>query len=129
VGLNALRATIYLAMLGPEGLHELGEANRVRCEALRRTVSQVPGVELPFASAVFNEFVIRLPRPAAAFKDFAHRQGYLAGIPLAGFAACEAGDLLVAVSEKRTASEIARYGELLQQFLESSPPADREDQP
>jgi len=120
VGLNALRATIYLAMLGPEGLRELGEANRMRCEALRRAVSRVPGVELPFASPVFNEFVLRLPKPAVAFKEFAHNHGYLAGIPLAGFATCGPGDLLVAVTEKRTAAEIARYIELLQDFLGSS---------
>ncbi len=116
-GLNALKATIYLAMLGPEGLRELGEANHLRCQALRRTVQAVPGVRLPFPGPVFNETVVRLPRPAAAFRRHARRHGLLAGIPLQGFAGCGENDLLVAVTEKRTAAEIARYGEVLGEFL------------
>jgi glycine dehydrogenase subunit 1 len=116
-GLMALRATVYLALLGAEGLLELGEANRVRAEALRRTVAAVPGVELPFPGPIFNEFVLRLPRPADEFRRFARTRGVLAGIPLDGVAGCGAGDLLVAVTEKRTAEEIAIYGRLLEAFL------------
>jgi glycine dehydrogenase subunit 1 len=116
-GLNALKATIYLALLGPVGLRELGEATHLRCLALQRAVQEVPGVQLPFPGPVFNETVVRLPRPAAAFRRFARRSGLLAGIPLHGFAGCGENDLLVAVTEKRTAAEIARYCELLSEFL------------
>jgi glycine dehydrogenase subunit 1 len=116
-GLNALRATIYLAMLGRDGLRELGEANRTRCEALRSAVRAVPGVKLPFPGPVFNEFVIRLPRPARQFRTHARQAGILAGIPLAGFAGCGDGDLLVAATEKRTASEIDSYARTLREFL------------
>jgi glycine dehydrogenase subunit 1 len=116
-GLNALRATVYLAMLGAGGLAELGDSNLTRITALRRRVADIPGVTLPFAGPVFNETVIRLARPAADFKAFARRQGVLAGIELDGFAGCGPGDLLVAVTEKRTAEEIADYGRLLEEFL------------
>lgn len=117
-GLNVLRATIYLSMLGAGGLAELGEANLVRCAALRQRVARVPGVSLPFTGPVFNEFVIRLEgHSASAFRSFARDRGVLAGIPLAGVAACGEGDLLVAVTEKRTAPEIARYGDLLAEFV------------
>jgi glycine dehydrogenase subunit 1 len=115
-GLMATRATIYLAMLGGQGLLALGRANRTRCEALRREALGVPGVELPFAAPVFNEMVLRLPGPARDFRRFARERGVLAGIPLEGFAGCRSEDLLVAVTEKRTAGEIARYGELLAEF-------------
>ncbi len=116
-GLNAMKATVYLAMLGAEGLRELGEANRVRCEALRAAVKGVPGVTLPFPGPVFNEFVVRLPKPARAFRAHARKSGLLAGIPLAGFAGCGEGDLLVAVTEKRTAGEIDSYARTLKDFL------------
>ena len=116
-GLNALRATIYLAMLGGDGLRELGEANRVRCEALRAAVRPIKGVTLPFGGPVFNEFVLRLPRPARQFRAHARRAGILAGIPLAGFAGCGEGDLLVAVTEKRTAAEIDLYARTLKDFV------------
>jgi glycine dehydrogenase subunit 1 len=116
-GLNALRATIYLALLGGEGLVELGEANRIRCEALRQAAAAVPGVTLPYSGAVFNETVLRLERPARAFRQFSRQRGVLAGIPLAGFADCGEGDLLVSVTEKRNATEIEHFVKLLHQFL------------
>ncbi len=116
-GLNALRATVYLAMLGGDGLPALGEANLVRAEALRQRVVAVKGVELPFAGPVFNEFVVRLPRPAADFRAFARQRGVLAGIPLEGVAGCTDRDLLVAVTEKRTAAEIEHYGRILEDFV------------
>jgi len=116
-GLNALRATVYLGMLGAGGLAELGEANLVRCAALRERVAKVSGVTLPFGGAVFNEFVIRLDQPAAEFKAFARERGVLAGILLEGYAGCGAGDLLVTVTEKRTADEIELFGNLLAEFL------------
>ncbi|MBE0566777.1 MAG: aminomethyl-transferring glycine dehydrogenase subunit GcvPA [Krumholzibacteria bacterium] len=116
-GLNALRATVYLAMLGGDGLPDLGQANLVRAAALRRRLLEVRGVTLPFPGPVFNEFVLRLPRPARLFRAFARRRGVLAGIPLAGFAGCGDGDLLVAVTEKRTAAEIEQYGRLVADFV------------
>ena len=73
-------------------------------------------ITLPFPGPVFNEFVLRLPRPAREFRAFARRHGVLAGIPLDGFAGCTDRDLLVAVTEKRTAAEIDAYGDLLASF-------------
>lgn len=115
-GLNALRATVYLAMLGGTGLVELGTANHTRLAALRREVERIPGVELPFAGPAFNETVVRLPRPAPAFRDFARQYGLLAGIPLAGVAGCTENDLLVAVTEKRTAEDIETFAAALAAF-------------
>ena len=117
MGLNATRATVYLAMLGGTGLRELGEANLTRLAALRREVAAVDGVELPFPGPAFNETVIRLPRPARAFRDHARAFGLLAGIPLDGVPGCSENDLLVAVTEKRTAEDIGLYAEALGAFV------------
>jgi len=116
-GLNALRATVYLAMLGAGGLAELGEANLTRITALRNRVTGIAGVGLPFDGPVFNETVIRLERPAGEFLAFARNRGVLAGIPLEGIADCVTGDLLVCVTEKRTAAEIENFGLLLEEFM------------
>ena len=115
-GLNALRATVYLALLGGTGLRELGEANCVRLEALRRAVRQIDGAALPFPGPAFNETVIRLRRPAREFRDYARQCGILAGIPLAGVPGCTDRDLLLAVTEKRTAEDIALLAETLADF-------------
>jgi glycine cleavage system P protein (glycine dehydrogenase) subunit 1 len=115
-GLNAMRATVYMAMLGAEGLRELGEANLTRINALRDAVSGVEGVELPYPGPVFNETVLRLGKPAREFVAFARENGVLAGINLEGFAVGNENDLLVAVTEKRTAEEIQNLAQLLARF-------------
>jgi glycine dehydrogenase subunit 1 len=115
-GLNALRATVYLSMLGAGGLAELGEAHLTRITALRRRVAEIEGVSLPFPGPVFNETVVRLAGSAEEFRRFARQRGMLAGIPLEGIAGCGPGDLLVAVTEKRTADDIERLAELLAEF-------------
>jgi glycine dehydrogenase subunit 1 len=115
-GLNALRATVYLTMLGAGGLAELGDANLTRISALRRQAADTAGVTLPFGGPVFNETVLRIEGGAAAFKAFARERGVLAGIPLDGIAGCGPDDLLVAVTEKRTAAEIEQLGALLAEF-------------
>ncbi len=115
-GLNALRATVYLAMLGTEGLQELGQANLTRVEALRQAVAGIKEVEIPFPGAVFNEIVLRLGKPAREFISFARENGVLAGISLDGFAGCGPNDLLVAVTEKRTADDINNLADLLNRF-------------
>ncbi len=117
-GLNMCRATVTMAMLGKGGFEELGRATRIRCEALKTEVTAVPGVTLPFVAPVFNEFVLRLPVPAREFTAFARQKGLLAGIPLDGVAGCGEFDLLVAVTEKRTAEEIRHYARVLLDFVE-----------
>ena len=116
VGLNATRAAVYLAMLGGTGLRDLGEANLQRLAALRSEIREIEGVELPFDGPAFNETVVRLPRPAREFRDYARQFGLLAGIPLDGVAGCTENDLLVAVTEKRTAEDIESYAEALYAF-------------
>ena len=115
-GLNALRATVFMSMLGAEGFQELGESNLVRIAALRRAVEKVEGVEIPYPGPVFNEMVLRLKRPAAEFIKFARQHGVLAGINLAQFTVGTENDLLVAVTEKRTAAEIDYLAQLLKNF-------------
>ncbi len=115
-GLNALKATVYMSMLGTEGLLELGEANLIRIAAVRRAVEGIEGVELPYEGPVFNEMVLRLSHPAREFIAFARQNGVLAGINLESFPVGTENDLLVAVTEKRTASEIDNLAELLTRF-------------
>jgi glycine dehydrogenase subunit 1 len=116
-GLNALRATVYLAMLGAGGLAELGDAHLTRISALRGRLANVEGVTLPFPGPAFNETVIRIDGSAADFRKFARAKGVLAGIPLDGITGCGEGDLLVAVSEKRTWAEMETLAGLLEEFL------------
>ena len=117
-GLNVARAVIHLSLLGGEGLRRLAEANHRRAVALRNRLAALPGVVFPYAAPFFNEFTVRLPGPAAAFRAFARERGILAGIPAAAWRPeADPGDLLVAVTEQRSAADLDRYAEALAAWL------------
>ena len=65
--LCALGSTIYLTLLGRQGLRRLAQANLDLAEYARRALCAVPGVRAAFSAPTFNEFVIRSDRPSAEF--------------------------------------------------------------
>jgi glycine dehydrogenase subunit 1 len=113
--LLALGGLVYLSWLGPEGLRELGE----RCTALAhyaRERLEAAGVPPLFPDRdVFKELVVRVGRPAREVVRAARARGIHPGYPLGrdyeGMDDC----LLVAVTEKRTAADVDRLAEVLQQ--------------
>jgi len=79
-GLCTLAFTIHLSLLGEQGLSRLARLNHARACALADRLAALPGVEL-VTSGFFNEFTIRLSRPAAEVVDALAAQGVLAGVP------------------------------------------------
>ena len=64
-GLCSLAFTIHLSLLGEEGLTRLARLNHAKACALADRLGALPGVEV-ITPAFFNEFTLKLPRPAAA---------------------------------------------------------------
>src|SRR5438874_9085154 len=83
-GLCALGFTIHLALLGEAGLTRLARLNHAAAVALAERLEHVPGVRL-LNHAFFNEFAVRLPRPAAVVVEALARRGVLAGVPVSRF--------------------------------------------
>jgi glycine dehydrogenase subunit 1 len=109
--LMAIAATIYLGWLGPAGLSELGRQCSSRAAYAAERLCAVAGVELLFPGVpFFKEFALRLPMPAALVRDALVDHGILAGVPLPD---ADGRALLVAVTEKRSRSEIDRYAAAL----------------
>jgi len=105
-GLCALIATVYLALLGKQGLRELAEQNHAKAAYAREQISGLEGFSLPFASPAFNEFVVRSDSGTDALLQKLQGQGFLAGIPL-GSDYPELKDcFLVCVTEQNTRDEI-----------------------
>lgn len=107
-GLLALRATIYLSLLGPEGLRETAE-HCLQKTAYAKQQCAAAGVEVVMDGPVFNEFVVRCR--GGGCEPFLARQrgsGLLAGIPLGTWFPELEDCLLIAITEKRTREEIDR---------------------
>jgi glycine dehydrogenase subunit 1 len=119
-GLMALANTVYLALLGAQGLREVAGQCLEKAHYLARRLAGVPGVSLAHGEApFFREFVLRLPGEARAFVEAAAPSGILAGVPLVRFDRARPQDLLVAVTEKRTREEMDRYERCLSEWVRS----------
>jgi glycine dehydrogenase subunit 1 len=54
-----ITAGVYLALMGPEGMKELGEGIPLRSQYAARQLGSIPGVKAPFHKApFFKEFVV-----------------------------------------------------------------------
>jgi glycine dehydrogenase subunit 1 len=95
----SLAATIYLSLLGKQGYVELAHLNHARAEYAKAGLTALDGVELAFEGPTFNEFTLRLARPAAEVVAHAAKQGIAAGIDLGRFDPSWSNLLLVAVTE------------------------------
>jgi glycine dehydrogenase subunit 1 len=105
-GLCALTATVFLSLLGKQGLRELAAQNLAKAAYAREQLDRVDGVSLPFAAPVFNEFVVRSRRPVSEILAVLEKQGILGGIPLAADYP-ELGDaFLVCVTEQHRRADI-----------------------
>jgi glycine dehydrogenase subunit 1 len=106
-GLFALRATIYLSLLGPQGLRETANLCLQKTRYAIEQLCKSGRFELAFAQPTFKEFVVR-DRDGRVDEMLAEalNAGYLAGIPLGRWYPGLDDCILVAVTEKRTKEEI-----------------------
>jgi glycine dehydrogenase subunit 1 len=104
--LIAIAFVVHAAWLGTTGLRELALRCARGTRYTRDALLGLDGVEPAASAPVLREFALRLPLPAATVVDRMAEEGFLAGVPLAEDLA---GDLLVAVTERRTRDEIDAY--------------------
>jgi len=117
-GLCALAFTIHMTLLGEKGLRELAAINHARASAAADLLAAVPGVEL-VNSSFFNEFTLRLSKPARqVVRDLADRN-ILAGVALGRLYADPAleNGLIVAVTETTTEEHVATLASALRESL------------
>ncbi len=79
-GLCCLAFSIHLSLLGEDGLARLARLNHARACALADRLERVEGVSLVTPS-FFNEFTLKLSKPAAAVVDALAARNILAGVP------------------------------------------------
>ncbi len=105
-GLLALRASIYLSVMGPRGLREAADLSTRKAHYAADRLCEIPGVTMAFEGPFFKEFAIRCSaRPEALLAEVG-RRGYHGGIALGHFSESWSDLILVAVTEKRTRAEI-----------------------
>lgn len=113
--LCALRALIYLCLAGKEGLREVAIQCHAKAEYLKGKFEKAGShVKILHTGPTFNEFAVRLESDASVVADRMLGRGFIAGLPLAPLGAGESGDLLIAVTEKRTRKELDDFAAALE---------------
>ena len=109
-GLCCLAFTIHMTLLGEAGLKRLARVNHANAVKLAERLSDVKGAAV-VNETFFNEFTLRLPRPAADVVEDLAARGILAGVPVSRLLP-EAGLddlLLVASTEVNTDEDRAAF--------------------
>jgi glycine dehydrogenase subunit 1 len=105
-GLMALKATVYLAALGPRGLAETAELCTRKAHYAAECLTQVPGVRLRFDRPFFKEFTLQMNEAIPSLLARLLTKRYHGGLHLGRWYPHLEDCMSVAVTEKRTRGEI-----------------------
>ncbi|MCG8433694.1 MAG: aminomethyl-transferring glycine dehydrogenase subunit GcvPA [Gammaproteobacteria bacterium] len=118
-GLLVTAATIYMSLLGPEGIGRVAGECHSNTGKLVDALTDIDGVERIFSQTCFHETVLRLDKPAQAVLDALAARGINGGLNLAEDYP-ELGDaILVCATETKTAADIARYASEMRDVMKN----------
>ncbi len=115
--LCALRALVYMCLIGKDGLKEIAELCMAKAEYAKQRLEAIKGVEVKRTSPTFNEFAIRLSKDPNEIIGKLISKGIAAGFPLGRYYEDLDDYMLIAVTEKRTKREISMLAESLEDAL------------
>lgn len=117
----AIAAGAYLAMLGPQGLAELGRGIVSRARYAAGRLDALPGVHAPaFSAPFFKEFVVDFSdtgRTVAEILSALREREIFGGIDLSGQYPELGQSALVCVTEVHTKADIDRFADALGEVL------------
>jgi glycine dehydrogenase subunit 1 len=119
-GLLVTAATIYMSLLGPEGLARVASSSMKNLRALREQLTAIAGVKAIFRGVHFHECVLKLDRPAAPVLAELARQGIHGGYDLSRHYPELGHALLVCTTETKTEADLARYAQALSAVLKKA---------
>jgi glycine dehydrogenase subunit 1 len=116
-GLMVTAATIYMSLLGAEGLARVAQASLQRTADLVEALSRIAGVKAAFSAARFHEAVLLLDRPAAPVLGSLARRGILGGLDLADRYPELGNAFLVCATETKLGADIDAYAHALGEIM------------
>ncbi|VFM97024.1 MAG: glycine dehydrogenase (decarboxylating) alpha subunit [Candidatus Kentron sp. G] len=111
--LLVVAATVYMSLLGPEGLERVALACHANTRTLMDKLTAIAGVERPFQGPLFHEAVLRLPRPAGEVLAALLEEDILGGYDLSHEYPELGNALLVCATETKTEDDLERYARAL----------------
>src|SRR3984957_12657400 len=119
-GLMVTAATIYMSLLGGEGLSRVAAACLQRTADLVARLCAISGVKPAFTAARFHEAVLLLDRPVAPVLAALARRGIFGGLDLTDRYPEIGHALLVCATETKFDADIDAYAAALSDVMQSS---------
>jgi glycine dehydrogenase subunit 1 len=116
-GLVVTASTIYMSLLGPEGLKRVAAASHANTLSLLEKLSAITGVKRVFSAHCFHEAVIQIDAPAGEVLRALQAQGILGGYDLSGHYPELGNAILVCATETKTAADLDLYAQQLARIL------------
>lgn len=118
-GLLVTAATIYMSLMGPEGLERVAAVSHARTRELVAALTRIQGVRPAFQGPFFHEAVLRLDKPASAVLASLAERGILGGLDLAEHYPELGSAILVCATETKTAGDIEAFASALAEAMKS----------
>jgi glycine dehydrogenase subunit 1 len=116
-GLLVTAATLYMSLLGAQGLHDISLACHQNTHSLMQALSIIPDIQIRFDAPFFHEIVLTLPTNANQVLEHLQKLGILGGYALKSDYPELGESILVCATEMRTAEDIQRYAHALESIL------------
>ena len=104
--LLALRATMFMSLLGRDGFTQMSNLCFSKSEYLKAKLAKIPSLSICNTAATFNEFVIETPLSADVLLSNLSDAGFYAGINLSNLYENHENKVMISVTEKRSKEEL-----------------------
>ena len=119
-GLMVTAATIYMSLLGAEGLSRVALASQEQTNKLANLLNEIDGVEKVFSAAHFHEVALRLDRPVGPVLAALAEQNVLGGYDLSGEYPELGNAFLICATETKTEEDLQTYARQLADVLRTT---------
>ncbi|HUK02886.1 MAG TPA: aminomethyl-transferring glycine dehydrogenase subunit GcvPA [Steroidobacteraceae bacterium] len=116
-GLMVTAATVYLALMGPQGLERVAAASHERAHRLIAALTRHAGVRRAFSAPFFHEAVILLEQPVAPVLEALAGEGIHGGLDLSRDYPQLGNALLTCATETKTDEDIERFARALGELI------------
>jgi glycine dehydrogenase subunit 1 len=116
-GLAMTAATVYMSLLGADGLEQVAIASHNNTQALVEKLTAIDGVEKVFSAPNFHESVIRVPQSASVVLQKLAQQGIQGGIDATAYYPELENCIVLCATETKTNADLDCYASALQGVL------------
>ena len=108
--LNALKAGVFIDLLGCEGVNKIYSDCHIKAKSLKEALISIDNFDATYCGNIFNEFTISFPSKDLLIKsfDFLKSKGIILGITSSIFNCLEDNQILIAVTESISEDDL-RY--------------------